>query len=832
MLKTKKLYRLMAGLLAALMICASVPSVAYATEGGAEETGTTVIMKIAFKDGDETVAGGDYFVPQGVNNYSVLEEYVPEGYEMTVSGDFTASEGGELEVSIQKISTDVTMNIIFKAGNEVIAGGDYIVPAGVQNYSVLEQYVPEGYEMTVSGDFTASEGGKLEVGIQKISTDVTMNIVFKAGNEVVAGGDYTVPAGVQNYSVLEQYVPEGYEMTVSGDFTASEGGKLEVSVVKKETEEPDDTIKEVIMNIQFVTADGEVAGGGDYFLPEGVQNYSVLNQYLPEGYKLAVSGDFFVKEGESIEVRVEKIAEDIIMNISFKDGEEVVGGGDYFVPAGVQNYSVLEQYVPEGYRMTVSGDFMAEAGAHLDVSVEKTEKDVIMNIRFVTADGTFVSGGDYFLPEGIQNFSILEQYVPVGYQMLESGDFTVVEGGKEDVTVEKISDEVIVNISFIDRYGNVIAGGDYFVPEGIQNRNVLDRYVPDGYTQAETGDINFTAGGHYDIVLDEATSIVNIQFIDRESKEVVAGGDYTVPTGIHNRSILNQYVPEGYRQVVTGDIEFIYGQHYEILIEKDTAIVNIRFIDRDGNFIAGGDYFVPLGIVNRSVLDQYVPEGYRQAVTGDIEFVAGGEYEIIIEKIAENVVSKTAIFRKGETDIWNENPDNPDEVHYTFFSDDKTATCIVPSVTVADETKELDYWVSDVDGTVKLYPGQAFCYNDLDKGELEGYAGDFAFYPVYKDKTVEEPTDPGTEEPANPGTGDPSTPGNGGSNSGNSNGSSGSGSGSSASKSDAPADNSSKILPKTGYGENTIPTAGITAVSLAAVCGAAGYAFIARRRVR
>ena len=121
MLKTKKLYRLMAGLLAALMICASVPSVAFATEGGAEETGATVIMKIAFKDGDETVAGGGYTVPAGVQNYSVLEQYVPEGYEMTVSGDFTASEGGELEVSIQKISTDVTMNIIFKAGNEVIA---------------------------------------------------------------------------------------------------------------------------------------------------------------------------------------------------------------------------------------------------------------------------------------------------------------------------------------------------------------------------------------------------------------------------------------------------------------------------------------------------------------------------------------------------------------------------------------------------------------------------------------------------------------------------------------------------------------------------------------
>ena len=866
MLKTKKLYRLMAGLLAALMICASVPSVAYATEGGAEETvePTMIEVNVEFWCETEYLDGERTTLNVGNNSSSVLESLstFPSGYELASTGDFWIDAEQEyLKVEVRPVNTEepeepvepttIEVNVEFWCGTEYLDGERTTLNVGNNNSSVLESLstFPSGYELASTGDFWIdAEQEYLKVEVRPVNTEepeepvepttIEVNVEFWCGTEYLDGERTTLNVGNNNSSVLESLstFPSGYELASTGDFwidAEQEYLKVEVRPVNtEEPEEPDDTTKEVIMNIQFVTADGEVAGGGDYFLPEGVQNYSVLNQYLPEGYKLAVSGDFFVKEGESIEVRVEKIAEDIIMNISFKDGEEVVGGGDYFVPAGVQNYSVLEQYVPEGYRMTVSGDFMAEAGAHLDVSVEKTEKDVIMNIRFVTADGTFVSGGDYFLPEGIQNFSILEQYVPVGYQMLESGDFTVVEGGKEDVTVEKISDEVIVNISFIDRYGNVIAGGDYFVPEGIQNRNVLDRYVPDGYTQAETGDINFTAGGHYDIVLDEATSIVNIQFIDRESKEVVAGGDYTVPTGIHNRTILNQYVPEGYRQVVTGDIEFIYGQHYEILIEKDTAIVNIRFIDRDGNFIAGGDYFVPLGIVNRSVLDQYVPEGYRQAVTGDIEFVAGGEYEIIIEKIAENVVSKTAIFRKGETDIWNENPDNPDEVHYTFFSDDKTATCIVPSVTVADETKELDYWVSDVDGTVKLYPGQAFCYNDLDKGELEGYAGDFAFYPVYKDKTVEEPTDPGTEEPANPGTGDPSTPGNGGSDSGNSNGSSGSGSGSSASKSDAPADNSSKILPKTGYGENTIPTAGITAVSLAAVCGAAGYAFIARRRVR
>ena len=168
----------------------------------AEEATESVTMNIQFMDGDEVVAGGDYTVPAGVQNYSVLEQYVPAGYKMTVSGDFTAEDGGHLEVSVEKISTDVTMNIQFKDGDEVVAGGDYTVPAGIQNYSVLQQYVPEGYEMTVSGDFTAADGAHLEVSIQKISTDVIMNVQFKDGDEVVAGGDYFVPAGVQNYSVL------------------------------------------------------------------------------------------------------------------------------------------------------------------------------------------------------------------------------------------------------------------------------------------------------------------------------------------------------------------------------------------------------------------------------------------------------------------------------------------------------------------------------------------------------------------------------------------------------------------------------------------------------
>ena len=107
---------------------------------------------------------------------------------------------------VQAAESQVSVNVQFMCGDEAIAGGDYFVPGGVQNYSVLEQYVPKGYKMTTSGDFYAEDGGKLVVNVEKDGaeeeTEVTMNIQFKDGDEVVAGGDYTVPAGVQNYSVL------------------------------------------------------------------------------------------------------------------------------------------------------------------------------------------------------------------------------------------------------------------------------------------------------------------------------------------------------------------------------------------------------------------------------------------------------------------------------------------------------------------------------------------------------------------------------------------------------------------------------------------------------
>ena len=136
-------------------------------------------------------------------------------------------------------------------------------------------------------------------------------------------------------------------MTVSGDFNTADA-PLKISVVKEETEPETVSIK-----VQFVDPEGTVVGGGDYFVPAGVNNYSVLEEYVPEGYKMTVSGDFNTADAplKISVVKEETEPETVSIKVQFVDPEgTVVGGGDYFVPAGVNNYSVLEEYVPEGYK--------------------------------------------------------------------------------------------------------------------------------------------------------------------------------------------------------------------------------------------------------------------------------------------------------------------------------------------------------------------------------------------------------------------------------------------------------------------------------------------------
>ena len=355
---------------------------------------------------------------------------------------------------------------------------------------------------------------------------------------------------------------------------------------------------------------------------------------MPEGYKMMESGDFTVTAGGQEDITVEKISEDVIMNIRFVtvDGE-FVAGGDYFLPEGIQNMSILEQYVPEGYKMMESGDFTVTAGGQEDITVEKISEDVIMNIRFVTVDGEFVAGGDYFLPEGIQNMSILEQYVPEGYKMMESGDFFVTDGGKEDVTVEEIKSTIPVNVRYWDTVNNTQVGESFTITVDADATSVNTstfKDIPAGYELVWTGDLPIVDGWVWVEVrpVDAETKTVGLNYWDIVNNKQVAEGSLTVAADatMVNTSTFKD-IPAGYELVWTGDLPIVDGWVWVEVrpMDAETKTVGLNYWDVVNNKqVAEGSLTVDADAtsVNTSTFKD-IPAGYELVWTGDLPIVDG-----------------------------------------------------------------------------------------------------------------------------------------------------------------------------------------------------------------
>lgn len=417
-----------------------------------------------------------------------------------------------------------------------------------------------------------------------------------------------------------------YTITSQGDLLSLYGGSvIEVTVKANETQ------KDVIMKVQFVDETGTVVGGGDYFLPEGVQNYSVLSQYVPVGYQMTTTGDFMVEEGGSIKVNVEKIQKDVILNVQFVDSVtgEVVAGGDYFVPEGINNYSILEQYLPAGYEMTVSGDFNTANGP-LTVSVKKIATSKTINVVYVDENGKNLGGGDYIVDpdgDGVANYSELP--LPEGYKLKETGDFFVEDGGKYTVVLDKIVDGTVVNVVFVDEAGNNLGGGDYFIDtDGDGIANYSEFALPEGYELITTGDffVKDFEGKTTTITLQKIVkdTIINVVYVDEEGN-VLGGGDFFVDPdgdGIANYSELT--LPVGYELITTGDFFVENGASYTITLraitteeETKAATLNVKVVDYDSREVLSAETFTS---ADKGQADQ------------TYTFVYGEDYQVKIPK--------------------------------------------------------------------------------------------------------------------------------------------------------------------------------------------------------
>ena len=120
---------------------------------------------------------------------------------------------------------------------------------------------------------------------------------------------------------------------------------------------------------------------------------------------------------------------------------------------GIANYSELT--LPEGYELVVTGDFFVIPGKSYTVELKKIPESTIINVTFKDEAGNVLGGGDYFVDEdgdGIANYSELD--LPVGYELIVTGDFFVENGAHYDITLKMR--ETVLTVTFEDVDGNVI----------------------------------------------------------------------------------------------------------------------------------------------------------------------------------------------------------------------------------------------------------------------------------------------------------------------------------------------------------------------------------------
>ena len=553
-----------------------------------EEPGAGANVTVKFVDIDTNTQVGEDVVRafnEGTNSYSSLAGLgiVPAGYHITQVGDWYAKDGMVLTVNVQKDVKASIINVRMTWAGNVVAGGDYFVDAdGDGIFNINELPIPEGFVSNQLGGFSVADyaNSTLELTLKKTSASV-VNVRFMDGDTFVADGDYFVDAdGDGVFNVSELPVPEGYKAETVGDFFTKDYADTALQVTV------DKIAKASIINVQFMDGN-KVVAGGDYFVDadgDGIFNLSELP--VPEGYELSLAGDQFVKDyvGKTTQLKV-KAVKAATMKVVYKDqttqevvGEETLTGSRQDADGNYVFDAAVDFNIPFGYQLAV--DYPVEtlkAGETKTTECLVTARETVLHVTFETQDGevvgtktvsttsqgadgecwTFMLGTDFDLPEGYKLAEGVDQITNIQIPFGSTGGFTMI--------VEKEDKSSIVKAQFVDEAGVVLAGGDYFVDadgDGIFNVNELTEWLPEGYKPMVLGD--FFVADYKDCPLQikvekiAKESIVKIQFVDAETDEVVAGGDYFVDAdgdGIFNHTEVLEWVPEGYELQEFGDFQ-------------------------------------------------------------------------------------------------------------------------------------------------------------------------------------------------------------------------------------------------------------------------------------
>ena len=589
MLKTKKFRRLLAGLLAVLMLSVCLPVGAFADDGNDASAASASSTRVTFQftDGEafsESVLGSGIYTVGETYAADDITAAMPEGYELE-DQNFTfivKAVNSTIVVPVKAVQTEVpaeTTRVTFQFSDgaafskSVLGSGIYTV-GETYTASDITAAMPEGYELEDQNfTFTVKTANStILVPVKAVQTEVpaeTTRVTFQFSDgaafskSVLGSGIYTVG---ETYAAddITAAMPEGYELEDQNfTFTVKTVSPTILVPVKREALKTE----VAFLFTDNVTFSKTVISERIYEIG-GTFTADDISVPLPEGFELEDPNfTFTVTTSEpTITVPVKREALKTEVAFQFTDNatfsKTVISERIYEI-GGTFTADDISVALPEGWVLDVADDWT--------FTVETSEPTIVVPVKAATAVAfqftdnksfakTVVSDAIYVVGETYTADDISVE-VPYGWMLDVADDWTFTVETAEPTIVVPVKVATAVAFQFTDNASfveTVISDCVYEVGK-TYTADDISVEVPEGWMLDVADDWTFTVETVEPtiVVPVKAATAVAFQFTDNASfVETVISDCVYVIGETYTVDDISVAVPEGWELAVADDWTF------------------------------------------------------------------------------------------------------------------------------------------------------------------------------------------------------------------------------------------------------------------------------------
>ena len=316
---------------------------------------------------------------------------------------------------------------------------------------------------------------------------------------------------------------------------------------------------------------------------------------------------------------------------------------DLTVAADATSVNSSKLTAPQGYELVESGDFPINDGyVYAAVKPVPTTKTIKINY-YSEAEKKQIAEVDLTVAADATSVNSSKLTAPQGYELVESGDFTI-NDGYVYAAVRKVKAPATTKNIKINYYSEAeekqIAEVAMTVAADATYVNTSALTAPEGYELAEVGDLAIRDGYVYAAVNKIGSKTVKINYYSEAEEKQIKEEELTVAPDATCVNTSKLTAPTGYELVEVGDLPIRDGYVYAAVRKVSTKEVKINFYcPEEKKQVAEPTVVVNADAtcVNSSAYAALVPAGYELAEVGDMPIRDGYVYAEV-RKVATKTI--------------------------------------------------------------------------------------------------------------------------------------------------------------------------------------------------